>query len=183
MTATERRSGPRIPPGGRSEIGIVPTVISRIGGRVIGSGPPHIFTTLARHRRLFFPWLFFAGVLMPRGRLPRADTELVILRVAHNCGCEYEWHHHERIAQTVGISAEEVERVRYGAAAAGWTDHQALVLRAVDELHADRDLGDETWDELRATYSDVQLIEFCMLVGHYEMLAMTLNSLRVEPDR
>jgi hypothetical protein len=27
-----------------------------------------------------------------------------------------------------------------------------------------------------------RLIELCMLIGHYEMLAMTLNSLRVEPD-
>ncbi len=29
---------------------------------------------------------------------------------------------------------------------------------------------------------DLELIELCMLVGHYEMLAMTLNSLAVEPD-
>jgi hypothetical protein len=31
--------------------------------------------------------------------------------------------------------------------------------------------------------NDSQLIELCMLVGHYEILAMTLNSLAVEPDR
>ena len=29
----------------------------------------------------------------------------MILRVANNSGCDYEWHHHERIAQTVGLSA------------------------------------------------------------------------------
>jgi hypothetical protein len=28
----------------------------------------------------------------------------------------------------------------------------------------------------------VRLIELCMLIGHYEMLAMTLNSLGVEPE-
>lgn len=30
--------------------------------------------------------------------------------------------------------------------------------------------------------SAAELIELCMLVGHYEMLAMTLNALRVQPD-
>jgi hypothetical protein len=28
----------------------------------------------------------------------------------------------------------------------------------------------------------VRLIELCMLIGHYEMLAMTLNTLQVELD-
>jgi AhpD family alkylhydroperoxidase len=171
---------PRIEPGNRRQIGLVATVISRIGGRVIGSGPPHILTTLARHRRLFLPWLMFAGRLMPRGRLPRADTELVILRVAHRCGCEYEWSHHERIAQRVGLSAGDVTRVREGPD--GFTGRQALVLRTVDELHDTRNISEETWAALRPQFSDVELIELCMLTGHYEMLAMTLNSLRVEVD-
>jgi AhpD family alkylhydroperoxidase len=171
---------PRIPPGDRRQIGLVASVISRVAGRVTGTGPLNIFTTLARHRRLFLPWLMFAGRLMPRGRLPRADTELVILRVAHRCGCEYEWAHHERIAQRVGLSAEDVERVRQGPD--GFSERHALLLRAVDELHDRRDISDETWAGLRAHLSDVELIELCMLAGHYEMLAMTLNALRVEVD-
>ena len=174
-------TGPRIPPGSRREIGLVATAIARVGGRVVGSGPPSIFTTLARHRGLFLPWLFFAGRLMPRGRLPRADTELVILRVAHRCGCEYEWRHHERIAQRAGLSAEEVARVREGPER--FSGRQAPLLRAVDELHDTRDISDQTWAGLRAQLSDVELIELCMLAGHYEMLAMTLNALRVEVDR
>lgn len=173
---------PRIPPGDRRQIGLVATVFSRIAGRVMRTGPPNIFTTLSRHRRLFLPWLFFAGRLMPRGKLPRADTELVILRVAHRCGCEYEWSHHERIAQQVGLSADDVARVREERPE-GFSESQTLVLRAVDELHEDRDISDETWTGLSAHLSDVELIELCMLAGHYEMLAMTLNSLRVEVDR
>ena len=159
------------------------TLIAAAAGRVTGSGPPHIFTTLARHRRLFLPWLWFAGALMPRGRLPRRDTELVILRVAHNCHCEYEWRHHERIAQTVGLGPDDVARVREGPGAQGFSERDAVLLGAVDELHASRDVTDQLWDSLRRYWSDVELIELCMLVGHYEMLAMTLNGLRVEPDR
>jgi alkylhydroperoxidase family enzyme len=176
------QTGPRIAPGSRSDIGFVNTAIGRVLGAATGGPPPNVFTTLARHRRLFRPWLRFAGRLMPGGTLPRADTELLILRVAHNCGSEYEWRQHERIALTAGLSAEDVARVREGPAAEGFSERQKLLLRAADELHAERNISDELWSELRPLLSDRKLIELCMLVGHYEMLAMTLNSLRVEPD-
>jgi AhpD family alkylhydroperoxidase len=151
-------------------------------GLATGGKPPHVFTTLARHRRLFRRWLRFAGALMPGGTLPRADTELLILRVAHNTGCDYEWGHHERLGRQAGLSPAEVERVREGPAADGWSERRRTLLRAADEMHADRAVSDETWNALRPLFDDEQLIELCMLVGHYEMLAMTLNSLQVEPD-
>jgi AhpD family alkylhydroperoxidase len=173
---------PRIAPGTRDEIGAVNAAIARLLGVATGSGPPHLFTTLARHRGLFRRWLRFAGALMPGGRLPRVDSELVILRVAHNCGCDYEWRHHERLGEAAGLSAEEVQRARSGPDAPGWTPRQALLLRAADELHADRTISDGLWAELRPLLSDPDLIELCLLVGHYEMLAMTLNALAVQPD-
>ena len=157
-------------------------VVTRVLGLATGGAPPRVFTTLAHHRRLFRRWLPFAGALMPGGVLPRADSELVILRVAHNTGSEYEWRQHERLAQGAGLSAAEVAQVRDGAAADGWRHRQSLLLRAADELHEERTISDDLWAELRPLLSDQELIELCMLVGHYEMLAMTLNALAVEPD-
>lgn len=182
MDGDEQSRRPRIAPGSRRQIGLVNAGIARAAGRVTGGGAPNIFTTLGRHRRLLRRWLWFAGSLMPGGKLPRADTELVILRVAHNAGCEYEWGHHERIAQRVGLTADEVARVREGAAAPGWSPRQGLLLEAADAMHADGEIGDELWGRLAAELSEVELIELCMLIGHYEMLAMTLKSLRVAPD-
>jgi alkylhydroperoxidase family enzyme len=173
---------PRIPPGDATTVGFVNMLIARAIGAVGGAGPPHIFTTLARHRRLFRRWLRFAGGLMPGGVLPREDTELVILRAAHNCRSEYEWRHHKRLAGIAGLAPDEIERVREGPGASGWSSRQELLLRAADELHNERTLSDPLWSDLRPLYSDPELIELCMLVGHYEMLAMTLNALRVQPD-
>ena len=120
---------------------------------------------------------------MPRGKLPRADTELVILRVAHNSACEYEWRHHRANRASAGMTGEEVARVRERRASAPvGRPRQRAVLRAADELHERRELGDELWAELSRELSETQLIELCMLVGHYEMLAMTLRSLRVQPE-
>ena len=178
-----RAAAPRIPPGSASDVGRVNALFARAAGAVTGGAPPNIFTTLARHRRLFRRWLRFAGALMPGGMLPRGETELLILRVAHNCRCDYEWHHHERLGVAAGLEREEVARVRDGPGAPGWSDRQELLLRAADELHAERAISDATWSGLRPSYSDRELIELCMLVGHYEMLAMTLNSLGVQPDQ
>ena len=174
---------PRIAPGGRREIGLVNAAIVHVLGAAAGGGaPPRVLTTLARHRRLFRRWLWFAGALMPGGTLPRAEAELVILRVACNAGSEYEWAQHERLAQRAGMSAEEVARVRDGADAPGWSPRQALLLRAADELHVARRISDACWDALAREYRAHELIELCLLVGHYEMLAMTLRSLEVQPD-
>lgn len=173
----------RISPGNRSEIGWINTGIVSVLGLATGGKPARIFTTLARHRGLFRRWLFFAGGLMPGGTLPRAESELVILRVAHNTGSDYEWSHHERLGKRAGLSGDEIARVRSGPDAEGWTDRQVLLLRTADELHTDGRIGDELWAALTPHFDEVGLIELCMLVGHYEMVAMTLSSLRVQPER
>lgn len=179
---SEDRS-PRIGPGGAREIGLVNATIVKLISVSLGwREPPNLFSTLARHRQLFRHWLRFAAALMPGGKLPRQDTELLILRVAHNTACDYEWSHHERLARQVGLTEQEIARVPDGPSTPGWSPRRAALLSAADELHAERRIGDELWQRLRAQLDEPQLIELCMLVGHYEMLAMTLNSLQVQAD-
>ena len=182
MPGVETGEKPRIAPGDRHQIGIVNHAFAKLAGLATGGPPPNVFTTLARNPKLFRRWLWVAGGLMPGGKLPRRDTELVILRVAHNAGCAYEWGHHEHLGRRAGLGAEEVERIREGADAPGWSPRQALLLRAADELHADGRIGDPLWAGLSAELDERLLIELCLLIGHYEMLAMTLNTLRVQPD-
>ena len=57
----------RIEPGGRRDIGLPTWAFSRIAGRVSGTEPMKLFTTMGRHRSLFRAWLWFGGRLMPRG--------------------------------------------------------------------------------------------------------------------
>jgi alkylhydroperoxidase family enzyme len=63
-----------------------------------------------------------------------------------------------------------------------WTDEERALLDAVDELHATRTLSDATWNRLAAFLDSEQLIVLPMLVGHYIMLAGTLNALGVAID-
>ncbi len=172
----------RILPGRRADTGVLNWIIAAIAGRIAGTGPINIFTTLGRHRWLFRRWLIFAGALMPGGRLPRVDTELIILRVAANTGSAYEWHQHVLLGLNCGLPADRIAAVVEGPLAGGWTPRQEALLRCADELHAAHALSDETWNDLRAHLDERDLIEVLMLVGAYEGLAMTLNGLGVQTE-
>ena len=176
---------PRISPGGRRDIGLANWTMISAGARVAKvPGLPHLFTTMARHRSLFRAWLFFAGRLMPRGKLPRRETELVILRVAHLCDAPYERAHHERIGVRAGLSRDQIAALSIDdPPSSAFSERQRAIVTAVDELVSRHGLADATWDRLVGVgLSERQLIELPMLTGHYTMLAMTLNALRVQPD-
>lgn len=173
---------PRIAPATRDEQHLLVRPLVALAARGFGGRAPNIITTLARHGRLFVPWLLFASRLMPRGTLRREDTELVILRVAHNCRCRYEWDHHVRIGARAGLSREQIDRVGHGPDADGWSERQQVLIRAADELHADRFITDATWARLSEFLSHTELLELCMLIGHYEMLAGTINSAGIQPE-
>jgi AhpD family alkylhydroperoxidase len=173
----------RIAPGRTRDTGLAVQGFARLAGRVAGTRPPAVFLTLGRHRRLFWGWLLFAGSMMPGGRLPRRETELVILRVATLSGSAYELNLHRRLGRRAGLTAAEVESVGLGAGDPAWCPRDRLLLRVADALHADRDVPDPLWAELRVELDEREAIELVMLVGHYAMLATTLHTLRVEPDR
>lgn len=157
--------------------------IARAASLVTRTQPPQLFTEIGRHRRLFRAWLPFAGTLLFRGCLPRADAELVILRTAVNADCEYEWRQHVRMAARAGLSDDEIAAVRAGNDRTAWTDRQRVLLQSIEQLHANRRIDPSTRAALERHLSPAQLVELCFLVGHYEMLAMLLNTKEVAPDR
>lgn len=142
----------------------------------------NIFATLARHPRLFRRWSAFGGVLLYGGDLSPRHRELLILRTGWLCRSEYEWGQHVAIARAAGISDDEMASVREGPAAERWTPLERVLLQAADELHESARISDETWAALAGEYDEKQLIEVCMIVGQYHLVAFTLNSLGVERE-
>jgi AhpD family alkylhydroperoxidase len=172
----------RISPGGRRELGLLNWSISRIAARAIRAPEMHLFTTLGRHRTLFLAFLPYSGVLLNWGKLPKRDKELVILRVGHLRGSEYELQQHRRLARSRGLDAAVQERIFAGPDSLGLTDRQRALLRAVDEFVLNRELSDQTLAGLSAHLNRQQTIEFCALAGHYDAIAAILATLRVPMD-
>jgi len=173
---------PRIAPARPGAVSIWVRPLLKLAGRVTGGPPPNIFATLAKNPKLFASWVVFGARLMPRGKLARVDTELVILRVAYNNRCRYEWDHHVRIGKRSGLTDAEIDRVAAGPAAAEWSEHRRALLAACDEMHAQRLISDATWSALAIELSEQQMIELTMLIGHYSMLAAAIATLGVQPE-
>jgi hypothetical protein len=89
---------------------------------------------------------------------------------------------HAVLARKVGVSDEEIARVKGGPEAEGWTELEAAVLRAADELHSDACITDDTWAVLAAHLNERQLIELPMLVGQYHIVSFTLNTLGIQRE-
>ncbi len=163
------------------DLGFVNWVICRVAARSVHAKHMHLFNVLGQHKRLFWVWLPFSGVLLGMGKLPRRDTELVILRVGHLRGCTYELQHHSRIGKHHGLDNDLQQRIATGPRPKGVTREETL-LRIVDELVNDRTLSPTSHKWLAHFYSPAQIIEFCMLVGQYDALATTIAALQIPLD-
>lgn len=171
----------RLAPGDLRESGVLAWTLAHLGGRRNHSEPINLFLVLGRNKRLFRGWLKFAGRLMPFGGLPRKETELVILRVAHLTECAYERGQHEHIARTVGLSSTEIDQTTRDDAP--WSPRRRAILGATDQLVTRDDLDDEAWSALREHLDDADIIELVMLATHYRMLATTIHALRIQPEQ
>jgi alkylhydroperoxidase family enzyme len=119
--------------------------------------------------------LYFT-TLSPRQR------ELLVLRVAEARASAYEWAQHVYQAGVVGISAEEIARVRVGPDAPEWSPLERALLRAADELVKEARIGEATYAALSAELDTQQLMDVVFTVGAYEVFAMAMRTFGVELD-
>ncbi|MCU1504131.1 MAG: Carboxymuconolactone decarboxylase [Ilumatobacteraceae bacterium] len=142
----------------------------------------NIFGTLAHHPALLRRWLVFAGHVLSKSTLTPRDRELLILRTGVRCNSQYEFSQHAIIARRSDITDEEIDATKRDIDDHPWSDFDATLLRAADELHDDSRLSDATWATLTAKYSDEQLLDAIFAVGNYHIVSMVLNSCGVQLD-
>jgi AhpD family alkylhydroperoxidase len=172
----------RIPAGRFRELGLINWILTKSAARTVGAPQMHLFATLGQHKRLFLSMMPYSGLLL-RGRLPRADTELVILRVAHLRGSEYELQHHRKMGRRRGLDDQTQARIfAWPNITGGLTPRQQALLSATDEFINDRSISTEVWQRLSSHLDRRQLIEFCMLAGQYDGLAATMSALDIPLD-
>jgi 4-carboxymuconolactone decarboxylase len=168
-----RLTAPRIPPRPESEWNDeVRELLPK------GSRPLNIFTTLVRHPKLLKRWQVFGGHILSKSSLPPRERELLILRTGHLCKSAYEFHQHTRIGLDAGLTASEIEQLTQPSG--NWSERDATLIRACDELHADQMISDETWQKLKASWDEKQLIDLLFTVGQYTLVSMVLNTLGIQ---
>jgi 4-carboxymuconolactone decarboxylase len=146
-------------------------------GRVL-----NVQATIARHPKLLKRWNVFGNHVLFKSTLPARDREILILRVGWLCRSGYEWGQHVMIGRRAGLGDEDIERIRKGADAPGWSPFESALVRAADELHEDAFISDATWRALAARYDTHQLMDVVFTVGQYHLVSMALNTFGVQLD-
>src|SRR2546423_13055132 len=131
---------------------------------------------LARQPELLSPFLGWAAALALQGVLPHRDHELLALRVASNCGSEFEWVEHAEYARAASLSDDEIAHVAQPVDDGTWSETERALLRAADELTTDHDVSDAAWAVLARHYDQPALVEILFVVGQYTMLSMVANA-------
>jgi alkylhydroperoxidase family enzyme len=143
------------------------------------NGSKYNFTAwFANHPRLGTDWMRYNHNLS-RGVLDPVLREIVVMRVAHLFGSDYEWNLHVQIAAPLGMGPEQFEAIKEGPDAPLWNELERLCLRAADALCLQHDIDDELWNALAERLNAKELMELMFLVGSYTLLAWVLKAVRM----
>jgi alkylhydroperoxidase family enzyme len=106
------------------------------------------------------------------------EREIMINRTCARTGSEYEWGVHIAFfAKAVGLSDEEVAATTSKDGGKVFQGREALIVRLADELHDTSTIGDALWSDLKAAFSDEQILELILLAGFYHTVAYLTNGL------
>lgn len=148
-----------------------------MNGRVL-----NIFKVLAHHPRLLKRWTPFAGHILQKQTLSFREREMLILRIGWLNQSEYEFAQHRLIAKNGGLTDTDIDNIKQGPKASGWSVQEAALLQVADDLFENSVVSDTTWASLSKTYSTEQLMDAVFTVGQYNLVSWALNSLGVPVD-
>lgn len=125
------------------------------------------------------PGYLMLGASFPHGAVADKDREMAILRVGALSGSRYERMQHLPLARAAGWTDAEIEQIESGQ---GPDARSQAILDFVDECVRSVKVGDEAFAGVRAFFSDTQIAELTLLIGHYMMTARFLETLEVPLD-
>jgi alkylhydroperoxidase family enzyme len=121
------------------------------------------------------------GASFRESKLTAKDREAVILRVAKLSDSAYERMQHLPIALEVGWSASEIVAIEEGEQIK-LDPRTAALLQFTDECVTLVRVTNETFAALVKHYSEQEIAEITLLIGHYMMTARFIETLGIDLD-
>jgi 4-carboxymuconolactone decarboxylase len=142
----------------------------------------HVLATFAHYPELTAPFLRFNKHLLAATSLPLRLRQIAIQRVAWVRKCTYMWSSHLRVSLPIGLTRDDFEALKVGAASPHWSPFERTLVAAVDELVERSQMSDAAWEALGAEFDLKQIMDLLFTVGCYAALTMVFNSLRVDRE-
>ena len=142
--------------------------------------PVNVFRMMANAPASFHGFLQLAGSILMQSEFDARKREIAILRVAHVTRSSYEWTQHHRLALQIGVTQEEIDRIRVDGPVQGLDEESLLLCRVAEEISRDIRLSDEALGAILTRYGVRQATELILCCSYFNMLSRFLESTRVE---
>jgi alkylhydroperoxidase family enzyme len=143
----------------------------------------NVFRMMLRSPEIALPVVKLGAAQFGSGALPPADRELAILTAAHCFDVAYEISQHEAISESLGVTAAQRAAISVGQ----WNSpdlsaaQQALLAFLASVADAPT-VPAERFDDVKAHYTDQQIVEAVILLGYYFMLGRVCTVFEVPQD-
>lgn len=145
---------------------------------------PNLYRALAHAPELLEAWIAFAWPLRRDAVTPRALRELVIIRVAHLLGNEYEANAHRPMARQAGCSEESVDHLaEWRNAPSGTYDAGTRAALAVaDRIACGQPVSAAEWRAFAAAFDQRAQVEVVLTAAFYVMVGRVIDTFAVPLD-
>jgi alkylhydroperoxidase family enzyme len=140
-----------------------------------------IFQVLLSHPGLARALNDLLATMLWHGKLDARLRELAIMRIGWLSASDYEWTQHWRVAQGLGVSADDLLGVREWQDYGGFGPAERAVLAATDDVVRDGAVSAESWAACEREFGAERavLIELVTAIAAWRMIASILHSLQV----
>lgn len=108
--------------------------------------------------------------------------ELVILAVARQMDCRFEWAAHVPLARQAGVREDAIAAIRDRRIPAGLTAGEAPIVLYVTQLLGAHRVDEATFAAVRERLGVPGTVELTATAGYYAMIACALNAFDLTPD-
>lgn len=119
--------------------------------------------------RLHEPQRSFTCYMQGYSSLPMRDRSLVALRSAHLCNARHLFGDIAECALDTGLLHSDIQMIRRGHMAPGWSRHDTLLLRVTDGLYKDQKISPRYWRELLKIYKPQQILDLVLCIAAFHL--------------
>lgn len=120
--------------------------------------------------------------LLLTNSVPVRQRQIAIMRTAWLTKATYMWSSHLRTSMSFGLEPELYAPLQVGADDPYFTEFEKVIIRATEDLVADRKISEANWTALAAEWTSEQMLDFMFTVGAYVLVAGVMRSTGVERE-
>jgi uncharacterized peroxidase-related enzyme len=143
---------------------------------------PNMFRTVAHRPEIFQTMIAHFEAILNTGTLPLKLKELVIVRTSQLNQCNYCLASHSRICKKLGWSEDQLDNLVHYQDRNDFTDAEKAALKLAEQMtRNERPLSNEELEDLRAHFSEGEIVELMAAIGLFNYFNRFNNLLDMEP--